>query len=146
MKHEMDEAQRQKLMAAWEKPVDSNGNKIEVLPAGTAAFVQAMPVKNADSQDVLQDLLCQEDYTGKKLINESLAAQLQARVELGVRKYGTRLETNNGRDVILDIRQELLDGIMYSHQGVMQGVRCAFVRDQLIKILADLDQLERAKW
>jgi hypothetical protein len=110
-----------------------------------AAKVQAMPVTNPDSRDVLQDLLKASDYRGP-IIDENLARQLEERVALGVRKYGTRLQSHNGRDVCLDIRQELLDGIMYSHQGVMQGVRCEFVRDRLVQMLKDLDQLEQSHW
>jgi hypothetical protein len=65
-------------------------------------------------EDVLDSL--------RAVTSPTLFAELEARVEFGVRKYGTRLKTFNGRDVLLDCRQEALDGIMYSQQAVLQGL------------------------
>lgn len=108
----------------------------------TAAKIQVLPVTNEDSQDVLDNLLRTKDYRGL-VVDSKLAYQLEERVALGVRKYGTRLQTNNGRDVCLDIRQELLDGIMYAHQGVMQGKNLVGIRSALIKMVEELNQIER---
>lgn len=108
-----------------------------------AAKVQQLPVSNPDSKDVLMDLRNAADYRGPILTPE-LYDQLYERVQLGVRKYGTRLQSHNGRSVTLDIRQELLDGIMYSHQGVMEGKRVAHIRNGLIVMLQELDAIERA--
>ncbi len=111
-----------------------------------AAKVQAMPIRSFDSRDVLDDLINANHFTGRALLSVELKDQLEDRVALGVRKYGTRLQSHNGRSAVLDVRQELLDGIMYSHQGVMEGVRCAHVRDMLIRLVEELDRLEQAKW
>ena len=109
-----------------------------------AAKVQQLPVTTEQSKDVLTDLLQQTGFDGKPLVNEKLVAMLTARVELGFKKYGKRLESFNGRDVFLDIRQELLDEVMYGHQGTMQGYRVAHLRNRAIKSLEELDRIEEA--
>ena len=49
---------------------------------------------------------------------KSLIPDIEARVASGEKKYGTRLKTNNGRNAILDLYQEVLDGINYSAQNI----------------------------
>lgn len=109
-----------------------------------AAASQALPVTNTDSVDVLDDLIGGRDYLGQPLLSERVAQELKERRELGIRKYGIGLQTNNGRDVLFDIRQELLDTVMYGHQGVMQGQRVAHIRNAAIKLLRELEALEKA--
>jgi hypothetical protein len=109
-----------------------------------AAIVIQKPISTEQSRDVLQDLLTVRRYdVCGLLISPAVAAELTARVEFGEKKYGTRLQTWNGRPVRLDIRQELLDGIMYSHQGVMQGERVANIRNTLVAEVEGLLELER---
>jgi hypothetical protein len=79
-----------------------------------AGDVQPGPMAAEVGEDVLDSL--------RAVTSPALFAELEARVELGVRKYGTRLKTFNGRDVLLDCRQEALDGIMYSQQAVLQDI------------------------
>lgn len=43
---------------------------------------------------------------------------LRARVELGKSRYGTVLQTNNGRDVLLDAYQEAMDLVLYLRQVI----------------------------
>ena len=50
-----------------------------------------------------------------------VATDHEKRIEMGEKKYGQRLRTNNGRDWVLDCYQEALDGISYSAQGVLEG-------------------------
>ncbi|VVB51966.1 Uncharacterised protein [uncultured archaeon] len=108
-----------------------------------AAKVQQRPVTTPESRDVFEDLLKQTDFAGRMLISDVLEERLAARIDYGERKYGSRLKTNNGRDVLLDIEQELLDGVQYSHQGVMQGHRVAHIRNALIKAAEALAEYRR---
>jgi hypothetical protein len=105
-----------------------------------AAKVQQKPIVTEQSQDVFNDLCKQTDFGGLPLISEELKDRLAARIDFGERKYGSRLMTYNGRDVLVDIDQEILDGIQYSHQGVMQGHRVAHIRNILIKAAAALTE------
>lgn len=49
-----------------------------------------------------------------------IRAALVARAEAGVKKYGTPLMSHNGRDAREDLRQELLDALMYAAQMEME--------------------------
>lgn len=42
------------------------------------------------------------------------------RNQIGIAKYGTPLQTGNGRDCDRDLYQELLDAIAYCFQGVLE--------------------------
>ena len=41
---------------------------------------------------------------------------IEARIEMGAKKYGERLTTHNGRDTLLDAYQEVLDLAVYLRQ------------------------------
>jgi hypothetical protein len=65
----------------------------------------------------------------------SLVKDLKDRAEMGFKKYGTYLRTNNGRDPQVDTYQELLDAIMYSMQTRLDGSRTA---GQFFELLVSL--------
>jgi len=44
----------------------------------------------------------------------------QDRAEVGKTKYGRYLEAGNGRDAMLDLLQELMDGVMYCRQWLLE--------------------------
>ena len=50
---------------------------------------------------------------------------LKAREDLGIKKYGTTLQTNNGRDALNDLYQEILDAAMYAKQAIMESNKCS---------------------
>jgi hypothetical protein len=50
-----------------------------------------------------------------------LAQDLKARIEMGAKKYGTRLKSHNGRNTLMDIFQECADSIHYSMQYTMEN-------------------------
>jgi hypothetical protein len=45
---------------------------------------------------------------------------IQARVKMGEEKYGTKLQANNGRDVLMDAYQEAIDLVMYLRQAIAE--------------------------
>lgn len=49
-------------------------------------------------------------------LGQKIIADLEARVEMGKKKYGEPLRAFNGRDAILDAYQETLDGWNYVRQ------------------------------
>jgi len=51
-------------------------------------------------------------------ITELVIADLKARRELGIAKYGTTLQAYNGRDALLDAYQEVLDLAQYLRQAI----------------------------
>lgn len=73
---------------------------------------QPPPTQDFFSVDVLLSLDIPDD---------KVCRQLAERVAFGERKYGTRLKSFNGRNAIVDCKQEVLDGIMYSQQAILEG-------------------------
>lgn len=94
----------------FDRPVDKLK---ESILSENASAVQNLPTTSERSVDVLDSL--------RDIMPADVFVELSARVELGVRKYGSRLKTDNGRDVAVDCRQEILDTIMYSQQGYLQS-------------------------
>lgn len=83
---------------------------------------QPLPVKN-DSDD----------------IQSQVVADITRRRKVGISRYGTALQPHNGRDALLDLYEELLDGVMYVKQAMVE-------RDQPLpgQILRDLrDEIQR---
>lgn len=44
-----------------------------------------------------------------------------ARKQIGVERHGQALQTNDGRNTLADLVQELLDAMIYAHKGVMES-------------------------
>lgn len=61
-----------------------------------------------------------EPTKGKTPVAEYVLADIEARVKLGKKRYGTLLHTNNGRSALWDLYQELLDAVMYCRQEILE--------------------------
>ena len=57
---------------------------------------------------------------GSSVVLYEVLRALSERAEAGKLKYGTYLETNNGRDALMDAFQESLDLSMYLAQAIME--------------------------
>ncbi len=68
-----------------------------------AARHQPQPVKN--EQPCVQDMVI---------------ADLEARKAVGIERYGTTLQPFNGRDVLMDLYQEILDAANYMRQLIYE--------------------------
>lgn len=64
---------------------------------------QAMPVVN-----------------GQAYVQDAVIADIEARKQVGIRRYGTALQPGNGRDALLDLYEELLDACCYLKQALME--------------------------
>lgn len=49
---------------------------------------------------------------------DAMCADVQERQQLGIRRYGRPLQAHNGRDVLLDLYEELLDGLAYGATAI----------------------------
>lgn len=57
-------------------------------------------------------------------IQSQVIADIEARRELGIRRYGTALQPHNGRDALRDAYEEALDLAIYLKQVMVErGVR-----------------------
>ena len=71
-----------------------------------------MPEYNAkEPSPVVSDGVCVWDL---------VQADMVERDELGARRYGTRLQPHNGRDVLVDAYQEALDLVVYLRQALYE--------------------------
>lgn len=75
---------------------------------------------------------------------DQAADLVRERVCFGVEKYGTRLQTNNGRDPIEDALQEIGDGMQYIKQAIEDDQDHDWAR-LLEPITAFLDLWSRAQ-
>ena len=60
----------------------------------------------------------QKPNEGKTSILPLVLSDLQARSNMGKKKYGTRLFSKNGRSALWDAYQEALDLVMYLRQEI----------------------------
>ena len=58
--------------------------------------------------------------TGELTVLDYVLADLQERSNAGIQKYGTPLQTHNGRDALWDAYQEALDLCMYLRQAILE--------------------------
>lgn len=57
---------------------------------------------------------------GGRIVLLHVAQDLQDRAVMGKKKYGTYLQSNNGRDALMDAYQEALDLVMYLKQALIE--------------------------
>ena len=58
--------------------------------------------------------------SGKINVAPVVIADIEARVKAGKEKYGTLLQTHNGRSALWDLYQELIDACMYVRQRLLE--------------------------
>lgn len=98
-------------------------------PAGTKmSSPQPTPTGNgADvTQAVIAELIHRDRVASQfgiaidESLTQTLIAELRERSAAGVKKYGTVLRTNNGRDALLDALQEAFDLVCYLKQAHLE--------------------------
>lgn len=57
---------------------------------------------------------------GQQNVADYVLADITERIEAGEKKYGTKLQTFNGRDPLWDAYQEALDLVMYLRQAILE--------------------------
>lgn len=84
---------------------------------------QQAPVHH-EGAECVQDLVI-EDLSGRGHalgLCSIVAFDVLARKQQGLRKYNSVLEPNNGRRVLVDLYQEVLDALQYARQGMEEFV------------------------
>ncbi len=61
-------------------------------------------------------------------IQKLVRADLEAREQVGIERYGTPLQPNNGRDALLDAYEEALDLACYLKQAIVERDEAKRVR------------------
>lgn len=57
---------------------------------------------------------------GRTVVFPHVVADIRARAEHGIKKYGRPLETGNGRSALQDAYEEALDLVMYLKQKLLE--------------------------
>jgi hypothetical protein len=57
---------------------------------------------------------------GKMDVADIVLLDIQARIEMGLQKYGTKLQAFNDRDPLWDAYQEAIDLVMYLRQAILE--------------------------
>ncbi len=88
--------------------------------------VDSQTLPTGDSKIVLDAVLAHiAEMVGCQSISLNggfaLSADLKARAEMGLKKYGTKLRVNNGRRAMVDLYQEVQDALMYAMQCRLEG-------------------------
>jgi len=61
-----------------------------------------------------------DPVSGKSTVKDVVISDIQERAEMGKKKYGTYLQTFNGRSPLWDAYQEALDLVMYLRQALLE--------------------------
>lgn len=64
---------------------------------------QALPIKN-----------------NEPFVQDAVIADIEARKQVGIKRYGTALQAGNGRDALLDAYEEAMDLTIYLKQALME--------------------------
>jgi len=71
----------------------------------------------------VKDLQPEPTKNNNPIIQELVMGDMQTRLNIGIERYGTGLQANNGRDMLRDAYEEALDlcvylrGAMYERDG-----------------------------
>ncbi|ADD80857.1 gp071 [Rhodococcus phage ReqiDocB7] len=76
--------------------------------------------------------------TGHSDIQAAFIADMKARKEFGLKKYGTALQPHNGRNAIKDAYDEAMDLCVYLAQGQTEGVELRETLDKVVSIAVSL--------
>jgi hypothetical protein len=65
------------------------------------------------------------EVNDRPFVQDMVIADIQSRKELGIRKYGTALQSGNGRNMLLDAYEEALDLVIYLRGALDEQERVA---------------------
>lgn len=107
------------------------GNGVDVIDVVKADVLRRGEIENEQAAFRLIDPYAYVLWLAAKLrvslgpvsdnVYADVAADLERRAEVGSKKYGTRLKTNNGRNALFDAYTEILDFADYLCQARLEG-------------------------
>jgi len=104
---------------AWEVDVDGR-----LIPGTVREYVTPQPSPQNQGGPPLWPMIIRE--LGESELDRLLAADMLARHEFGVAKYGVPLVASNGRDHLADAYQEALDGMVYLRAAAINRFNCTY--------------------
>lgn len=74
-------------------------------------------------------------------VTDLVVKDLLVRREMGTRKYGTSLKTNNGRNAAIDLYQELCDAVLYARQLIEEERSDRIKFEKAADLMAERDEM-----
>lgn len=117
---------------------------------GSALWQKEPPPIKSDSPAswdlVLADLKqIQFHDLGQERVKELLIEDIHLRDATGEKKYGVRLQPNNGRNSVKDAYEEALDGLVYLRTAIAERATCLVKTPDTEMTLAALGQMYKAQ-
>ena len=113
-----------------------NNGDLKGLAARESAMPQPMPI--AGRGDCWAKVMGKWDQYADDPAKDRALTWMRARAEFGRKKYGAPLQLHNGRNPLLDLLQELLDGRAYGEQCLDLEVSPR-LRQILERLVRDVD-------
>jgi hypothetical protein len=89
----------------------------------------AFRVRKTPLRDVTEQAI--ELFEGLGPYCNTIIDDFHYRSRIGLERYGTTLKTNNGRDALIDVYEELLDAYVYAVQHLMETESDSDVSDDI---------------
>lgn len=111
--------------------------------SGTDSFSKPEPPPKRNDGPALWDLVVKDLEDTNDPSRHLVITDARERDEFGAKKYGTRLQANNGRNALRDAYQELLDAAVYFKQDLVEksDSRIRAVYDEVLTLLLYLRPL-----
>lgn len=110
-RRERDRWQRGQTSSALSKAIDIIDPDFE---EQQIAAEQVEPTKQREGDQPLPIV------NDRPFIQDLVIADIEARKQVGIQRYGTPLQPFNGRDVLQDLYEELIDAACYIKQAIVE--------------------------
>lgn len=117
---------------AYEAPIVVQPTQVVTFPTDSDTDYQ-VPTKTREGDQPLPEV-----REGGGFIQDLVIEDIEARKEVGIRRYGTPLQAFNGRNVDQDLYEELIDATTYLRQRLVERKELNEVVAKLARILDGL--------
>jgi hypothetical protein len=93
----------------------------KVIGTGGNGLAAYEPDPIANDNESIHDLVCDDLHFNTDPFSNKVIADLEERRRFGLEKYGTVLQSFNGRDALVDAYQEALDLLVYLKQELEES-------------------------
>ncbi len=131
----------------WRVTCAANPVPLEVMAEKRKDRPGDQPLPVPSDGPSMHDLVCADlEARWTARLSPRIVADMQARKQLGLERYKTLLQADNGRDSLLDLYEELEDAVAYAKQVQVErgGVDISTVYDSLITALIVVRRLRDA--
>lgn len=113
---------------------DVNRQHMEAMGLDPESLGKANPTKTRPGDQPLPTV---NDHPS---IQSMVIADIEKRIEIGIQRYGTALQPNNGRDMLLDAYEEAMDLAIYLKGAIVERdlARVAAAAQEPVEVIPDV--------